>query len=138
MALLPKKPNRGAWKKGQSGNPRGTAGHKISEGKARSRIARERVVATLAASKNLMPLDFMLEVLRNPNEYPFHARAWAAEKAAPYTHRKMPIAVEGGDAPIKFIDLSRLGGMSEVELNRLLSNLDSVLGGLGVLSGENL
>jgi hypothetical protein len=36
----------------------------------------------------------MTEVLRQPSAYPFVARQWAAKEAAPYVHRKMPVAVE--------------------------------------------
>jgi len=49
----------------------------------------------------LMPLDYMLAVLRDPKTQPSKSRAWAAKEAAPYLHKKMPVAIEmvGGDTP---------------------------------------
>jgi hypothetical protein len=43
--------------------------------------------AEIVAS-GLMPLDYMLQVLRNEDEEPAR-RAWAAKEAAPYLHPKL-------------------------------------------------
>ena len=89
----------------------------------------------LGYQQELTPLEFMLNVLRAPGDYPFAARQWAAKEAAPYVHKRMPIAIEGGEVPIRLMNLSKLSLMSELELNRLLKNLDSVLQTLGVVVG---
>ncbi len=41
-----------------------------------------------AEASGLMPLDFMLSILRNEDES-IENRCWAAEKAAPYVHAKL-------------------------------------------------
>lgn len=104
MSLVNKSIKPRGWKKGQSGNSKGRpkgAKDKISRVVARRVLeAAVRDVAGAAAdraAKSLTPLGFMESVLRTPSQYPFAARAWAAEHAAPYLHRKMPIAIEGGD-----------------------------------------
>jgi hypothetical protein len=54
--------------------------------------------AALAAS-GLMPLDYMLGVLRNPLASTEDKR-WAAEKAAPYCHPKLTATELGGTVTI--------------------------------------
>ena len=68
----------------------------------------------------LTPLMFMLEVLGNPKNS-FSRRSWAAEKAAPYVHRKMPIAVEGGDPtrPVILAAAQHLRSLSTEEFAQL-------------------
>jgi hypothetical protein len=54
---------------------------------------RTREIADQAAASGLLPLEYMLNILRDPtidNE----RRDWAAEKAAPYLHPKL-IATTG-------------------------------------------
>jgi hypothetical protein len=66
-----------------------------------------------------MPLDFALDILRHPEEYNIEHRKWAAKEALPYLHKKMPIAIEGGDRPIGVIDAGKLTGMKTEELEKL-------------------
>lgn len=68
-----------------------------------------------AISEGLMPLDFFLSVMRCPDAA-LSMRHEAAKAAAPYVHRKMPIAIENGDAPFKVLDMSTLQGLSIEEL----------------------
>src|SRR4051812_15486992 len=98
--------------KGQSGNPKGPA----VGSSAALRDKKKRVAEALAKAKGLTPLEFMMDVLRNPKQYPFAARQWAAEKAAPYVHKKMPIAIEGTDNPLRIIDVGKLATMPQDEI----------------------
>lgn len=47
----------------------------------------------------LMPLDYMLGVLRNEAE-PVERRAWAAEKSAPYCHSRLATIEHSGKVTI--------------------------------------
>ncbi len=49
---------------------------------------RTREMADQAAKEGLMPLEYMLSVLRNGDET-MENRCWAAEKAAPYVHPRL-------------------------------------------------
>jgi hypothetical protein len=44
----------------------------------------------------ITPLEFLLPLVRD-EELSIETRTEAAKAAAPYLHRKMPIALEGGD-----------------------------------------
>ena len=65
----------------------------------------------------ITPLDYMLSVLMDPKSDK-KDRQWAAEKAAPYVHRKMPIAIEGGDPakPLIVATAQQLRNLSAEEL----------------------
>lgn len=69
----------------RTGNPRGRPPG--SHNKAS--IERQRKVA----ETGITPLDYMLEVLRDPKS-PIEDRKWAADKAAPYVHPRLS-SVEG-------------------------------------------
>lgn len=66
---------------------------------------RTREMANKAAEAGLMPLDFMLDLLRDV-EADKADRMWAAEKAAPYVHAKLAsvehTGKDGGDIGIVF------------------------------------
>ena len=120
MSLVKKatKPGRG-WKKGQSGNPAGkpkgtkdrrTIGRMRLEELANAMIAAEveRPLTDGIPLAKLMPLDYMLETLRHPDAYNKRDRQWAADKAAPYVHSRMPLKVIMGDdgappVPVKVV-----------------------------------
>jgi Family of unknown function (DUF5681) len=133
MSLVKKAVNPGGFKPGVSGNPKGRA--KGSKDKI-SRIAAKRVLEAALRdaagktadkdAKTLTPLGFMENVLRTPSAYPFSARQWAAEHAAPYLHRKMPIAIEGGDKPLVFLDAAKLASMPTSEVEKLVALLETV------------
>jgi hypothetical protein len=66
---------------------------------------RARDVANKAAEAGLMPLDYMLTILRD-EAADSKDRMWAAEKAAPYVHPKLAnvehTGKDGGDIGIVF------------------------------------
>lgn len=62
-----------------------------------------REIADQAAQEGLLPLEYMLTVLRDEKQPP-DRRDWAAEKAAPYIHPKLQtntIKGTGEDGEIK-------------------------------------
>lgn len=74
------------------------------------------------------------------NERNSHAkRAWAAEKAAPYVHRRMPLAIEGGDPrrPLQMVTAQQLRDLSPAEL-RQLQELNTKLIVEKVIEGERI
>lgn len=73
-------------------------------------------------------LDF-LRMTYTDHNVPMSFRTAAAQAAAPYEHKKMPIAIEGTDKPIPIINASELGSMSTEQLAALASALAAL--GLG-------
>lgn len=55
-----------------------------------------RELADAAAKEGLMPLEYMLSVLRDESA-DAKDRMWAAEKAAPYVHAKLASVEHKGD-----------------------------------------
>lgn len=118
LCKAPTKPR--GFPKGKSGNPKGR-GKGVKD---RRTLAREAGIDT----SGLTPLEFMLQVLRNPKSYNKEDRKWAADKAAPYIHRKMPIALEGGDPrkPITIVNADKLKDLSTTELESLVNMLTAL------------
>lgn len=102
-----------AFQKGQSGNPNG----RPKGARNKKDIIAEQLTVQ-AISEGIMPLEFFLSVLRNP-EMPLGFRFEAGKAAAPYVHRKMPIAIENLDAPFKVLDIDSLHGLDDEELETL-------------------
>lgn len=73
----------------------------------------------MAQRHGILPLDFLMSVLRDDNVR-FAAKVEAAKAAAPYIHRKMPIAIEGGDPdkPLR-LDVTTLKKLTGTELAAL-------------------
>jgi hypothetical protein len=113
-------PSRGhQFKKGNPGGPgrpRGSA----DEAKIRVRILqqldREQQQIATDGRRKMSPLEFLVWVSQN-EDVRLATRIDAAKATLPYLHRKMPIAVEGGD-PTKPIVLSPdvVRGMSKEDL----------------------
>jgi hypothetical protein len=99
-----------AFKKGQVANPNGRP--KGSKNKKDEMIAN---LTQQAIDGGLLPLDFFLSNLRNDG-LPLGFRYENAKAAAPYCHRKMPIAIENADAPFRVFDMSMLVGLTDAEL----------------------
>jgi hypothetical protein len=68
---------------------------------------RRRAVTAAAPSQEtdaaLSPLDYMLQVLRDPEASPAE-RKWAAEKAAPYLHPRLQTVEHGGAVALRHED----------------------------------
>jgi Family of unknown function (DUF5681) len=79
------------YQKGQSGNPAGKP-----KG-ANSKVTRQKE-AQIAAS-GLTPLEFMLNMLRDP-EAAHEDRKWAAQNAAPYAHAKLAAVTLDGNLDV--------------------------------------
>lgn len=69
-------------------------------------------------ASDLKPLDMLLAVLRN-DSLPLPVRLDAAKNAAPYCHKKMPMAIEGGDKPVIGLPMDALRSLSAKELKAL-------------------
>jgi hypothetical protein len=110
------------FQKGKSGNPSGMA-----KGTRHyySRLTNEQRQEIAKAANGLTPLELFLSVVRSEKEVPIDARIEAAKAAAPYMHRKMPIAIEGGDPskPINILDIASMKDMSKKEIETLLALL---------------
>jgi hypothetical protein len=83
------------FQKGQSGNPKGRP--KGMRTKAMQLTNQERL-QLIVEHGDVTPLKFLMSVMVDEKEYK-DVRVDAAKAAAPYFHRKMPIAIEGGDGP---------------------------------------
>jgi hypothetical protein len=78
------------------------------------------------AQKGESPVEVMLRVMRDPNEK-IELRLVAAKAAAPYLHRKMPIAVGDTDPnqPLVF-ETQALAGLSAQEKVTLLALFEKI------------
>lgn len=88
---------------------------------------RDFLIDATATGKAVTPLDYMLATLVHPSSSKAD-RQWAAEKAAPFMHRKMPLAIEGGDPqrPLRIATTDQLRTLSPQEfaaIRRLSTNL---------------
>jgi hypothetical protein len=125
MPLQPPTKTKRGTPKGVSGNPKGPP----KGTKSRRRIGQEFDLQRGAALKkaSITPLAFMMEVLEakgdDAQKYSKADRMWAAQAAAPYMHKKMPIAIEGGDRPIPIIDADKIAKMSEKDLQAMITGL---------------
>jgi hypothetical protein len=59
--------------------------------------------ARRSAAAELSPLDYMLQVLRDPEASPAE-RKWAAEKAAPYLHPRLQTVEHAGALTLRHED----------------------------------
>lgn len=75
------------FKRGQCANPKG----RPKGSKNKKDLVREALTKK-AVTEGKLPLEFFLEVMRNP-KVAMYLRLDAAKAAAPYLHKKQPVAV---------------------------------------------
>lgn len=78
-----------AFKKGQGGRPPGALNKRTKE-------------ALEAAGEGLTPLEYMLNVLRDPSA-PADRKDWAAEKAAPYLHARLSSIESKNETTVRYV-----------------------------------
>lgn len=64
-----------------------TGGRRAGAGRPAGTLNRRSVEILAKVADGLSPIEYMLEIMRDPDAAP-DARAWAAEKAAPFFHPK--------------------------------------------------
>ena len=85
------------------------------------------------AATGITPLDYMLKVMRNPKADGAR-RDEMAKAAAPYVHPKLASMQHTGrnGGPIQTVDVTRLKGMSDQELELL----ERALVQIGIIDGD--
>lgn len=98
---------KGAASPNPKGRPKGTK-NKVTQ------LKEKALVRILSGHRT--PLDFLLKLMES-DDAPLAARIDAAKAAAPYVHRRMPIAIENSDkGPFRVLDERQLGNLSEAQL----------------------
>lgn len=120
---------RTAFKPGQSGNPNGRPKGVI--GYRDVLTIEERV--RMATEAGCTPLQFMISIMLDPT-HPMADRLDMAKAAAPYMHRKMPIAVELPPNLAPTFDVEKLAALPVEERKLLLVTLGKLGVNLGTLS----
>lgn len=102
-------------------------GNQLAKGKgrpkgsiSRSTFLSEQIRQDIAQRAGITPLEFLVSVMRDPKAK-LKDKFAAAHAAAPYMHRRMPIAIEGGDPgkPIITLEASQLRNLTTKELTLL-------------------
>lgn len=101
---------------------------------AKSKVSRkglDLIAAQQARNSPWTPLEYALSILGN-EKLSFAKRAWAAQAAFPYVHRRMPLAIEGGDParPIVVASAAQLRTLSPEELALLSAMSKKITGAL--------
>jgi hypothetical protein len=106
---------------GQRGKPF-EKGNKLSKGRppgSRAKVDEiQEQLTTQALTEGLMPLEFFLLVMRDEKKG-LNLRFEAAKAAAPYVHKRQPIAVEHVEQEYKVFDITQLEGLTDAELEAM-------------------
>lgn len=106
--------NGGRMQPGETRNPRG----RPKGVKTRMTILRENAFAKAMKGRKT-PLEFLLGVMESESASASE-RIDAAKAAAPYVHKRQPLAIENSpNGPFRVFDVVKLAGMTEVELETL-------------------
>jgi hypothetical protein len=116
-----------SYKSGQSGNPNGRPRGTIAYRDLLTAEDRARIADVAGCT----PLQFLLSVMLDKDGAPLSTRLEAAKVAAPYMHRRMPIAVELPNQPTQ-VDMAKLLALPRAEREQLLSTLTKLGVNLGV------
>lgn len=130
-----RKPRGTPFGKGNNANPNGRKGKNGGGGLAKALTILETRRKYLA-EHGVTPLEFLLSVVHDPTAH-MDYRLEAARSAMPYVHRKMPIAIEGGDPtkPIVF-EASALTMLQPAEKMLLLALVEKMAVGFQVPKGR--
>lgn len=99
-------------------DPEAPTGHR-----AQFRSVTEMQRLELARRMGITPLEFLMSLMRDDAE-DMETRVEAARAAAPYMHRKMPIAIETSEQRGITLDAGALRALSKQELNTLRTLLE--------------
>lgn len=133
-----RKKSRGIpFPKGNKANPYGRRGKSGQGGISRIQSLIESRRKWLAAN-GLTPLEFLLSVVHDPTAH-MDYRIDAAKGAMPYVHRKMPIAIEGGDPskPVVF-EASVLAVLAPEEKLLLMGLMEKMANALSAQTPQKL
>jgi hypothetical protein len=110
--------------KNKGGRPKGA--------KARSNKLTDDQRKSLAlAAGGITPLEFACSVIRDPKAT-MRDKQWACGTLMPYMHRKLPIAIEGGDPskPISILDIGQLKDLSNKEIQTFMKLIEKAGGNI--------
>lgn len=107
----------------RGGRPKGVVNHSTKL----TREMEKQLIERAQQGIPITPLEFFLKTLTDPRTSK-KDKQWAAAQAAPYIHRKMPIAIEGGDSrkPVLFATMEQLSRLSDNELQILQSAVSRI------------
>lgn len=90
-----------------NGGKRVGAGRKVGVPNKTNKKVREA-----AAASGILPLEYMLDIMRNP-KVPKSRRDWAAQTAAPYLHSKMTAVTHSSDPKKPMVMVHRTMSLQE-------------------------
>ncbi len=96
-------PKQSSAAAGVAPSPASSRAKSCTKKAAKPKTEKAKTGEAKAAVMPLSPLDYMLQVLRDPEASPAE-RKWAAEKAAPYLHPRLQTVEHGGEVTLRHED----------------------------------